>query len=141
MDFKAGRQQMGLTLKKAAELSGYGIGTISDLEREGVGSDRLKEKLAEIYGLKEAAAARQYPNLGTKHPEIKEVPDRSDVEIWRDRANRAEQELADLRAGLRALLVKPEATSSASLQKDSDDKHEAAALKILKEGLGKRDRK
>ena len=57
MNFKKARKDLKLSLKQAAALSGYGIGTISDLEREGVGSDRLKEKLLEIYGVEKKPAA------------------------------------------------------------------------------------
>ncbi len=55
MDFKRAREDAGLTLAKRAEASGYAIGTISDLERKGVGGKRLKEKLTEVLtGLKPA---------------------------------------------------------------------------------------
>src|ERR1700679_2466306 len=49
MDFKAARTAAGLSLQQAAQLSGYGVATINGLEKHGEGSDRLKEKLREIY--------------------------------------------------------------------------------------------
>ena len=52
MDFKQARKERRLTLKQVAEASGYGIGTISDLERTGAGGKHLREKLEGIYGLR-----------------------------------------------------------------------------------------
>ena len=50
MDFKAAREARNLTLKQVSELAEYSIPTINALELEGRGSDRLRAKLAEIYG-------------------------------------------------------------------------------------------
>lgn len=44
------RKAAGLTLKQAAELSGYTVGAINGEELHGNGSDRLRAKLTEIYG-------------------------------------------------------------------------------------------
>jgi transcriptional regulator with XRE-family HTH domain len=51
MDFKSAREKKGLTLEKAAEISGYSIAAINGLENHGEGSGRLRSKLGEIYGL------------------------------------------------------------------------------------------
>jgi transcriptional regulator with XRE-family HTH domain len=88
MDFKAAREASDLTLKQASELSGYSIPTINALELEGRGSDRLRNKLFEIYHLKEDKA-----------------PIESELEVWRSRALLAERELAELRAAMQGLAV------------------------------------
>ncbi len=90
LDYKKARETLGLKLREVAKLSGWGVGTISDLEREGVGSDRLKDKLMEVYGL-------------SKIIDAPAVPVETELEIWRRRARTAELQLADLRAELRRL--------------------------------------
>lgn len=91
MDFKAAREAKNLTLKQASELAGYSVPTINALELEGRGSDRLKEKLAEVYG-------------GSDSMVLREAAPESEIVLWRRRAKTAEAELARLRAGLRTLL-------------------------------------
>lgn len=99
MDFKAARESRDLTLKQVSELAGYSIPTINALELEGRGSDRLKEKLLSVYGLKQRFDAQPESMHDASGP--------SDLEVWRGRAKRAEKELAELKSGLRALLAKP----------------------------------
>jgi DNA-binding XRE family transcriptional regulator len=48
--FQALRKAAGLTLKEAEAMAGYSVATISALENDNRGSDRLKQKLLEIYG-------------------------------------------------------------------------------------------
>jgi len=50
MDYKAERDRRGLTLAQVAALIPYATGTISDLERTGKGSDRLRKALDQLYG-------------------------------------------------------------------------------------------
>ena len=87
MDFKKIRREKKLKLKQVAALSGWSIGTISDLEREGAGSDRLKEKLLEIYGIR---------NQSTGCPNCAAL---------RHRAEAAEAELETLKKKLRGLFL------------------------------------
>jgi transcriptional regulator with XRE-family HTH domain len=62
MDFKQAREGAGLTLAQLSEVSGYAIGTISDLERKGVGGKRLKLKLVEILtGIKSELSTQREP--------------------------------------------------------------------------------
>jgi transcriptional regulator with XRE-family HTH domain len=51
INFKEARESRGLTLREAADLSGYSIATINGLELSDDGSVRLRERLLEIYGL------------------------------------------------------------------------------------------
>lgn len=64
MNFKEAREKRGLTLKQVAELSDYSVATINALELEGRGSDRLREKLLEVYGIqasRSVTALREAP--------------------------------------------------------------------------------
>lgn len=104
MDFKAAREQRELTLKQVSTLAGYSIPTINALELEGRGSDRLKEKLQQIYQLKDSGDGSSL-ELHDSRPE-------SDLELWRRRAKAAEAELVELKNGLRALLNSSRASSA-----------------------------
>lgn len=96
MDFKRAREDAGMTLAALAERSGYSIGTINGLELHGEGSRRLREKLTEIL------------KGGTGQTSFRDAPDLStELETWRKRALRAEQELHALKTKLREML-KPE---------------------------------
>ena len=94
MDFKAAREQRELTLNQVSTLAGYSIPTINALELEGRGSDRLREKLQQIYKLNDV----ENPYA------LREAAPESDLEIWRRRAKKAESELAELRRKLRGLV-------------------------------------
>ena len=120
-----------MTLVQVAELSGYGIGTISDLERKGLGSDRLKQKLTDIY-------IRTSTDSTLRETAPKNSGD-SDSEIWRRRALLAEKDLADLRNSLRQLLApKPtQTTAQISPDKDADE----AALQVVRKMGESYDRK
>lgn len=96
MDFKAIREERDLTLKDVSELAGYSISTISDFERTGEGSQRLKEKLLQIYNLKKGFEPRGGMVLH-------EAAGESELDIWKRRAKTAERDLAELRKVLRAL--------------------------------------
>ena len=94
MNFKAERESRDWTLEKVAELSGYKVATINGLELHGEGSDRLKQKLAEVYG-------KQNPNAS-----LRDAAPESELEIWKRRAKKAEAELHELKTKMRALLEK-----------------------------------
>lgn len=82
------RQKAGLTLGQLAEVTGYSVATINGLELHGVGSQRLKDRLASTllaHGEEGVAA---------------------EVKHWRDRAIIAEQKLEAVKAGLTAVLKK-----------------------------------
>lgn len=70
----------GLTLAEAAARSGYSQATINGLEKHGTGSQRLKDRLDEVYG-------------GSKVAETVGID-------WRERALTAETELRTIRARL-----------------------------------------
>jgi transcriptional regulator with XRE-family HTH domain len=55
------------------------------------------------------------PSTSAHH--LKETSEGSGENIWRDRAKRAEQELADLRSGLRELLARPSSKIQARADK------------------------
>ena len=131
MNYKEAREAKGMTLVQVAELSGYGIGTISDLERKGLGSDRLKQKLTDIY-------IRTSTDSTLRETAPKNSGD-SDSEIWRRRALLAEKDLADLRNSLRQLLApKPtQTTAQISPDKDADE----AALQVVRKMGESYDRK
>lgn len=93
MNFKALREQAGLTLEELAEKSGYSVSTINGLELNGEGSDRLKDKLREILSPDRAGILR-------------EIPPESDSELWKRRAKDAESKLAQIRNDLRDILDK-----------------------------------
>ena len=101
-DYKQRRIDLKLNLDDVSELSGFAVGTISDLENHDRGGKRLREKLDEIYG-----------NISGF--ELRDKSSESEVLLWRRRAKTAEAELAKLRAGLRALLE--EVTSSAKIDR------------------------
>jgi hypothetical protein len=93
MDFKKAREDKGLTVQQVSQLAGYAIGTISDLENKGLGSDRLREKLKGIYGIGGSSSLREE---GTSY--------QVDLEVWRRRAKSAEAELAHIKNVLRGLV-------------------------------------
>jgi transcriptional regulator with XRE-family HTH domain len=95
MDFKAAREARKLTLKQVSELAGYSVPTINALELEGRGSDRLKEKLREIYNLNDELSQGMV---------LREESQVSETEIWKRRAKAAEKELSELKDRLRGLL-------------------------------------
>lgn len=74
MNFKTARESRELTLESVSELSGFAKGTISDLENHGCGSDRLRAKLLEIYGLTNTPGIRQYPKLQPPAMSLHDAP-------------------------------------------------------------------
>jgi transcriptional regulator with XRE-family HTH domain len=114
MNFKAMREQAGLTLEELAEKSGYSVSTINGLELNGEGSDRLKDKLREILAPRGADTA------------LRETPPERESELWKRRAKDAESKLAQIRDDLRELLDK---TSSAPVNSPGEKSaHRAANL-------------
>jgi hypothetical protein len=99
MDFKKLREAAGLNLDEVVILSGWAKGTISDLENHDKGSGRLREKLLEVYGLKKGSEQNRFSETTIEYHDSS-----SEVELWKRRAKVAEQELADLKTNLRALL-------------------------------------
>jgi transcriptional regulator with XRE-family HTH domain len=115
MDFKAARERRELTLKQVSTLAGYSIPTINALELEGRGSDRLREKLKQIYDLKDSGGDFA----------LRETVAESELEIWKRRAKAAEGELAQLKATLRRL------GSNSKLDGIVEDHAEAVADEII----------
>jgi transcriptional regulator with XRE-family HTH domain len=109
MDFKAARETRELTLKQVSEIAGYSIATINALELEGRGSDRLKEKLQEIYQLRDSGGMV-----------LCETAQETELEIWRRRAKTAEKKLSDLRDVLREALANSAGGSSASSEPEEN---------------------
>lgn len=87
-NFKALREELGLTLAQLSEMSGYSISTISLLELKGEGSKRLKEKLTEIL-------------LSGKNNS-----ESFQTDYWRDRALVAEEKLKMLKAAMQGWISK-----------------------------------
>ena len=106
MLFKAARERMNLTLKQASERAGYSIPTINALELEGRGSDRLKFKLAQVYGIvpKDAVVIDARQPMTLQDAEAIKAVEEKEIEIWKRRAKTAEQELHELKSKLRELL-------------------------------------
>lgn len=93
MDFKQARKERRLTLKQVAEASGYGIGTISDLERTGAGGKHLREKLEGIYGLRNPETVSLKDSVGENL-----IDDAlSDLQTIRDALNDLERKLKKLK--------------------------------------------
>ena len=105
MDWKAARDAKKLTLKEASILSGYKIPTINALELESRGSERLKSKLREIYGIINWGGADRpaAPDLQTGL-----IDPHQENCLWcsaaEERAVAAEKSLEDLWRGLDDLL-------------------------------------
>ncbi len=87
-NFKALREELGLTLAQLSEMSGYSISTISLLELKGEGSKRLKEKLMEIL----LSGKNNSESIQTDY--------------WRDRALVAEEKLKMLKAAMQGWISK-----------------------------------
>ena len=116
MDFKAAREGRELTLKQVSELAGYSIPTINALELEGRGSDRLKEKLQQIYELRDQG--NRLPDM------LHDRPSESELEIWRRRAKTAEAELTHIKKILRELAAtnsKPLSAAQVLVRRASGD--------------------
>ena len=93
MDIKQARKERRLTLKQVAEASGYGIGTISDLERTGAGGKHLREKLEGIYGLRNPETVSLKDSVGENL-----IDDAlSDLQTIRDALNDLERKLKKLK--------------------------------------------
>jgi transcriptional regulator with XRE-family HTH domain len=107
MDFKKARERAGLTLEKASEVSGYGIGTISGLENHDAGSTRLRQKLREIYGISEVRAAFEGADADTRIAEASDDPAAFVYEkssLLRLAESRAREAADDLRKEARKLM-------------------------------------
>lgn len=87
-NFKALREELGLTLAQLSEMSGYSISTISLLELKGEGSKRLKDKLMEIL----LSGKNNSESIQTDY--------------WRDRALVAEEKLKMLKAAMQGWISK-----------------------------------
>ena len=101
MNFKEIREKLELTLNEVSTLAGYSISTISDFERTGEGSVRLREKLLQIYRLKDPSLFPDLPNV--RGGMELNVGSSREIELLH-RAERAEKELEDLKNTLRQLL-------------------------------------
>ena len=87
-NFKALREELGLTLAQLSEMSGYSISTISLLELKGEGSKRLKDKLMEIL----LSGKNNSESIQTDY--------------WRDRALVAEEKVKMLKAAMQGWISK-----------------------------------
>lgn len=76
------RARTNVTLSSLSDLSGYSISCIARLENEGKGAPKMKEKITSIL------LEREEEGLVTE------------VKMWRDRALRAEEKLAMVKASL-----------------------------------------
>ena len=93
------RKAAGLTLKQAAELSGYTVGAINGEELHGNGSDRLREKLTEVYRFRNSPDGPSAVREGEgDFGALREQRDH-----WMREAKATAKELAALRATLRRL--------------------------------------
>lgn len=107
-DWKALREQAGLTLAQLAEKSGYSTGTINGLELHGEGSRRLKEKLRSILLPPENKDSVKYgrsESVESGVARLVDKPDNLSLEQWKLRAIRAEEKLEHLQATLRGALA------------------------------------
>lgn len=129
--WKALREQAGLTLAELAEKSGYSTGTINGLELKGEGSQRLKDKLTEILTpLANKESVTDGRSESAKPPvELRDHPGESDLAIWKRRAQAAEGQLANLRDGLRSLL---ELSAGTPVSSAASEKARQVAAEVLR---------
>lgn len=94
------RATAGLTLKQAAQLSGYTIGAINGEELHRNGSERLRAKLKEIYEKQNQPPPADPPETLREGEDI-----HRDLATWRTRATTAERELHEIKTTLRRIVA------------------------------------
>jgi transcriptional regulator with XRE-family HTH domain len=117
-NWKALRDQAGLTLDQLAERSGYGVSTISGLERLGEGSARLKKKLREILAplstIPESAKVRSAESATSGVVMAEEAPEYLTIAECKQRIKLLEREVERLRAALHTLTAPLSSTAPLS---------------------------
>ncbi len=118
-DWKALREQAGMTLEQLAKKSGWSPAAINGLELRGEGSQRLKDKLAELLLPAEVTVAVNITgseSVISRGDRLVDALDNITLEQWRQRAIFYEERLNQLQSNLRSALqlsdVPPPAFSS-----------------------------
>ena len=107
MDWKAAREQAGLTLAQMATQSGYGISAINKLELKNEGSERLRKSVLEVLAAVKNTRCVIYPTEDSAKSGVARLIDQPDLvtpEQWKLRAIQAEEKLEQLQANVRAAL-------------------------------------
>ena len=95
MDFRQLRKERHLTLKQVAEMTGWAISTISDFERTGEGGPHMREKLEEVYGIRNSPGVA----ILADRPDQNLIDDAlAEVQTIRDALNDLERKLKKLKS-------------------------------------------